>query len=278
MTVAIIGGGIMGISLGYFLSQQGVEVEIFEASPVLGGLAGPIILDDGTAVDRFYHAILSSDSPSAAALQRPGHRRSAALSRNRDGLLLRRRHLLDEQHGRVPALPAAGLDRSLPPGLDGAQCAVRARLARAGRGQRAGLAGALERPTDVSRTSGGRCCKAKFDGNFADAPATYIWSRLVRMKSTRSGANQKEEAGHLIGGYLTLIKAMAAKIEAPGGRNHLRCPMQEIVIEGDTATGVLCEGHLRPFDAVVATVQAPVFRRLIPGASAEYLDYCSTRV
>lgn len=62
MTVDIVGGGIMGISLGFFLSQRGIKVEIFEASPVLGGLAGPIILEDGTAVDRFYHAILSSDS------------------------------------------------------------------------------------------------------------------------------------------------------------------------------------------------------------------------
>ena len=60
-TVGIIGGGIMGISLGYFLSRQGVEVTIYEASPVLGGLAGPITLEDGTEVDRFYHAILSSD-------------------------------------------------------------------------------------------------------------------------------------------------------------------------------------------------------------------------
>src|SRR5258706_6100255 len=59
--VGIIGGGIMGISLGYFLSKQGVSVTIYEASPVLGGLAGPLVLEDGTAVDRFYHAILSSD-------------------------------------------------------------------------------------------------------------------------------------------------------------------------------------------------------------------------
>src|SRR5512139_3678795 len=62
MRVGIVGGGIMGISLGYFLTQEGASVEIFEASPILGGLAGPILLDDGTAVDRFYHTILSSDS------------------------------------------------------------------------------------------------------------------------------------------------------------------------------------------------------------------------
>ncbi|MFN8460815.1 MAG: FAD-dependent oxidoreductase [Anaerolineales bacterium] len=39
-SIGIIGGGIMGISLGYFLSKQGMDVTIYEASPVLGGLAG----------------------------------------------------------------------------------------------------------------------------------------------------------------------------------------------------------------------------------------------
>ncbi len=32
MKVGIIGGGIMGMCLGYFLSQKDVSVEIFEAS------------------------------------------------------------------------------------------------------------------------------------------------------------------------------------------------------------------------------------------------------
>ena len=62
MKVGIIGSGIMGTCIGYFLSQRGIEVEIFEASPMLGGLAGPLTLEDGTTVDRYYHAILSSDS------------------------------------------------------------------------------------------------------------------------------------------------------------------------------------------------------------------------
>ena len=62
MKIGILGGGIMGVSLGYFLSKKGIQVEIFEASPMLGGLAGSMTLDDGTKVDRFYHAILSSDS------------------------------------------------------------------------------------------------------------------------------------------------------------------------------------------------------------------------
>ena len=37
MKVGIIGGGIMGTCVGYFLSKRGVDVEIFEASPELAG-------------------------------------------------------------------------------------------------------------------------------------------------------------------------------------------------------------------------------------------------
>jgi protoporphyrinogen oxidase len=61
MTIAIVGGGLMGLSLGYYLSRQGASVEIFEAASNLGGLADTVTLEDATAVDRFYHVILSSD-------------------------------------------------------------------------------------------------------------------------------------------------------------------------------------------------------------------------
>ena len=43
--------------------------------------------------------------------------------------------------------------------------------------------------------------RSKFDGaRFDDVPATWIWARLVRMKSARRGATQREGAGHLVGG------------------------------------------------------------------------------
>jgi protoporphyrinogen oxidase len=115
--------------------------------------------------------------------------------------------------------------------------------------------------------------KAKFDDTYAQTPATFIWSRLVRMKSTRRGVNQKEMAGHLIGGYATLMQAMAERIRAAGGKIHLRTPVQEIVIEQGRARGVRLGEEVRSFDAVAATVQVPIFQRLIPQASPSYHSY-----
>jgi protoporphyrinogen oxidase len=116
--------------------------------------------------------------------------------------------------------------------------------------------------------------RSKFDGDrFDDVPATWIWSRLVRMKSARTGATQQEGAGHLIGGYATLVRALAEKIRAAGGVIHTRCPVQEVVFENGVTAGLRVGTEIRRYDAVAATVQTPIFMRLIPSADATYREF-----
>lgn len=283
MKVGIIGGGIMGISLGYYLSRAGVQVEIFEASPELGGLAGPYVLEDGTAVDRFYHAILSSDS----------HLRQLCIELNiADQLRFQQTKMGFYYQGNVYSMNNMVEFLRFPPlnWLDRFRLGLTILAA-----QRVKAWQTLE---EVSVEEwllkwGGRnsyqniwrpMLRAKFDGGFDNVPATWVWSRLVRMKSTRGGAKQKEEAGHLIGGYITLLKVMAQRIEAAGGCIHLQAPVQEIVIENGEAeaaspeaasartTGIRRQNNFIPFDAVVSTVQTPIFTRLIPNAPQVYRD------
>jgi protoporphyrinogen oxidase len=115
--------------------------------------------------------------------------------------------------------------------------------------------------------------RAKFDGSFENTPATYIWSRLVRMKSTRGGASQKEMAGYLTGGYSSLIEAMAERIKSQGGRIRLNTPVQEIMIANGVAWGVYNENRAFPFDTIISTMQVPIFIRLIPEAPKSYHEY-----
>lgn len=269
MNVSIVGGGIMGITLGYLLSQRGVNVEIFEASPVLGGLAGPILLPDGTAVDRFYHAILSSDAHLRQLCQELGIADQLRFNVTRTAFYHRGEvYTMNNLVEFLQFKPLRFLDR-IRLGLT----VVYAGLWKDWR--------ELESiPVDIwlKRVSGertyndiwGPMLRAKFDGAFTDTPATYMWSRLVRTRSTRKGVNQKEMSGHLIGGYATLMQAMAAKIEAAGGVIHLKRPVQEIVIAGGRVEGLRVGGEFRAFDTVVCTLQSPIFEKLIPGAPAEY--------
>jgi protoporphyrinogen oxidase len=271
MTVGIIGGGLMGLCLGYYLSQHGQTVEIFEASPRLGGLAGRITLQDGTQVDRFYHTILSSDR----------HLQQLCAELNlSDQLRFRETRMGFYHDGGIHSMNNVVEFLRFPPlgWFDRFRLGLTVLYAQAVRDWHH-LEG-ISVEDWLVRWSGRRTyeniwrplLKAKFDGSFADAPATYIWSRLVRTKSTRGGANQKEEAGYLIGGYAKLLLSLAKEIEAAGGHIHLCSPSYEIGIEDGRASGLRIDGEDRPYSAVVATVPLPEFCRLIPNAGQEYRE------
>jgi protoporphyrinogen oxidase len=262
----------MGTCIGYFLSQKGVDVEIFEASPMLGGLAGPLTLEDGTTVDRYYHAILSSDGHLRQLCEELGIANQLRFHETRMGFFYKGKiHSMNNVIEFLRFPPLGWIDR-FRLGLT----VLYAQFIRD-----------WKRLESISVEKwlvnlGGRTAfkniwlpmlKAKFDGGFDNTPATYIWARLVRMKSTRSGASQKEEAGHLIGGYITLIQAMAEKIKAAGGKIHLQKPVSKIMIENNEARGLLINGETHSFDLIISTVQPPILQHMIPDATREYQDF-----
>lgn len=274
MKVGIIGGGIMGVCLGYFLTQKGVEVEIFESAPMLGGLVGQMTLEDGTNVDRFYHAILSSDDHLRQLCAELGIAGQLRFHETRMGFLFKGKiHSMNNIIEFLRFPPLGWIDRF--------RLGITVLYAQFIRDWKT-----LER-ISVEKwlvgLSGRRTyeniwrpmLKAKFDGSFENTPATYIWARLVRMKSTRSGANQKEEAGHLIGGYNILIQSMADRIEAAGGKIHLQQRITKIVVEQNKVSGILVDGQLHTFDKIISTLALPIIPQLIPDASSEYRDSLS---
>lgn len=270
MKVGIVGGGIMGISLGYFLSQQEISVDIFEASSDIGGLAGQTTLENGIFVDRFYHAILSSDSHLRQLCEELGLAEHLRFRETKMGFYHEGKiHPMNNTIDFLRFPPLGWIDR-FRLGLT----VIYAQLVRDWRRlESINVERWLERLSGEKtyRNIWRPMLKAKFDGGYEQTPATYIWARLVRMKSTRAGANQKEEAGYLQGGYPTLLNAMVKCIEASGGQLHLNHPINEIVIKGKRASGLKVDNEFLPYDAIIATVQIPVFRRLIFAAEEEYL-------
>ncbi|MCC7034867.1 MAG: NAD(P)/FAD-dependent oxidoreductase [Acidobacteria bacterium] len=268
--VAVVGGGIMGISLAYVLARQGIAADVFEASPVLGGLAGPLVLDDGVEVDRFYHAILSSDGHLRALCTELGIESALRFKQTTSAFFL------DDGLHSMNSLIEFLLFRPLSP-YQRLRLGGTVALAQFYRDWQAledvpvrewlvrlGGAGVFERLWEPM-------LDAKFDGQWERTRATWMWARLVRMRSTREGANQREQSGHLVGGYKTLLTAMARAIEGAGGRIHLRTPVDEVRIHQGRATGVVVRGADRPYAQVVVTMQGPVARRLLAGAPADYL-------
>jgi protoporphyrinogen oxidase len=246
-------------------------VDVFESSPVLGGLAGPLTLADGTAVDRFYHAILPSDDHLWNLCNDLGISDQLRFTQTRNAF-----YVNDGLHSMNSASEFLRF-KALSP-IERCRLAatiVRAQLVRDWRHLESTSVEAWLRRwsgNGVFEKLWKPLLKAKFDGQYQRTSATWMWSRLVRMKSTRSGANQREAAGHLVGGYATLLAAMASRIRSSGGRIHLNCAVQEILVQQGRATGIRLPHGFWSGGPIVSTMQAPVFSRLIPAAQRNYQD------
>src|SRR5512146_481094 len=62
LNVAILGGGITGLTAAFYLLRSGARVTVFEAQEQVGGLATTFDFGDFWW-DKFYHCILTSDAP-----------------------------------------------------------------------------------------------------------------------------------------------------------------------------------------------------------------------
>ncbi len=270
MKVAVIGGGLLGLSLAYELTrQEGFEVQLFERSTQPGGVAGSMEFA-GAQVDRFYHCILSSDNDLLQLIDEMGLTDQLRFTETRQGFY----HV-----GKLYPMTSPLELLRFPP------LRLRDRLRLAYTVAHCRLFIKNWQPLERKSVEkwlielGGKhtyehiwkpLLNAKFDGGFSDVPATYIWSRIVRVASTRDKKAGKEMSGHLIGGYQVLAEALTKAIQERGGLVQLGAPINQIVLDNGSATGLKIGDRFEAFDAVIATTPSLVLSRLLPQATAEY--------
>jgi protoporphyrinogen oxidase len=271
--IGIVGGGILGLTTAYRLLQAGTEVSLFERSTDLGGLVGAFDFD-GHRVDRFYHVILPTDDRVRGLAEELdlGDRfrfRPTGVGFYDDGRLFSMNSL--REFATFPLLPPH--DR-----LRLAAFVARCQLG----GDQARLD---ETPLDawLLKLCGRRIVErmwrplldSKFDGQYGDLPATYLWARTRRMSKTRDSAG-REIMGWLEGGYETLIDALVARIRTLGGEIFAGSSVDRILGSNGRACGVVVDGELKRFDTVFCTLAPPVARRLLSDDLSELVpaDHC----
>jgi protoporphyrinogen oxidase len=269
-TIDIVGAGILGLALGYDLLKRGVGVRIWERGNELGGLMGRTRFPElgGVEADRYYHAILNSDRTLMGLFEELGligdlHMVATKMGFYHDAKIYPMSTPLDFM--RFPPLSM----------IDRARLALTIMSARRVKDWRA-----LEQEPVVEWLSrlGGKgavehiwkpLLRAKFDGNYDGVPATYIWSRLVRMTDTRDKTNAKEMMCFLTGGYNMLIQALARAIAERGGTITMGASVEQVRVADGRVVGLrLASGDIDS-DGAILTLQTPIARRLLPPEAAE---------
>lgn len=257
----VIGAGVMGLAAAYQALIDGHEVDIVEASPEPGGMAGHFDFG-GISIERFYHFVCKSDRPTFELMAELGISDKMRWVPTTMGFFSQGKlhHWGDPIS--LLKLPGVSLVSKLRYGFFVFACTRRDQWP------------ALEHRSAqewITRYCGkdmyDRFWHPLLDFKYYEyahnISAAWIWTRIRRIGRSRKNIMQ-EELGYIEDGSKTLVDALLQVIEQHGGRLHLNAPVKRVTIEGDRVTGVdTLETHLHA-DAVLSTVPIPLISRMIP--------------
>lgn len=281
--VAIIGGGLTGLTTAYRLVRQGVKVTIFEASDRLGGLAAGCDLA-GHHVEQAYHFLYKTDEYILALAEELGFR---------DTLTYHKSSVSTYYGDRLyPMETAVDLVKFTPLSFHNR---VRAGLSVLYL-QRVKDWRPLSKVTALEwlRKNAGRqvtdviwepLLRGKFDRYYDKITMGWLWGRVLQRVDSRDKDLGGEALGYFDGGFRVVIDRLEGPVRAAGSDIRFNTPISKL--HHDAATGEVvvttATGEER-FDKVLATVPSHVLAKMIgdyrasdPGyfqkiESIDYLD------
>jgi protoporphyrinogen oxidase len=263
---AVIGGGLLGLTMAHRLAQAGERVTIYEAAPELGGLASAWRLGDLTW-DRHYHVIMLSDISLRNLLGELGLADELRFDQTRTGFytgkgFYRMASAID--YLKFPALSLIDKVRL---------AATLLYISRIKDGR------ALEKiplAEWLNRISGRRVfaqiwrplLAAKMGDNYKIASASFIWSYVARIYAARKGGMKREMYGYIPAGYARILDRFGERLTAAGVRIELSAPVEAIERRAGGLAVTTPKGT-QTFDRVVITAAGPHAARMAKGLNAD---------
>lgn len=266
--IAIVGGGVAGLTAALRLAQAGQRVAVFEKRPEVGGQAATFPIAD-TRLEIFYHHLFRSDREILALIEELGLGPRLQWLPSRVGFF---------HGGRIyPFATPLDLLRFRPISL-----VDRLRL---------GLVGVyLQRYKEwrrlesitakdwITRYAGrrnyqvvwGPLLRAKFGDSSQNVGMVWFWGKIHLRFASRGQGGWQENLAYMEGSFGVLLDGMKQEILRLGGEVFTNCPVTRILVEGDRVAGMRVGGEARSFRAVLATVPSPVFLALAPDLPPDY--------
>ncbi|GAC1302341.1 MAG: NAD(P)/FAD-dependent oxidoreductase [Vulcanimicrobiaceae bacterium] len=274
--VAIVGAGMLGLTLALRLAEGGTPVTVFEAAPEFGGLAAAWTVGDVTW-DRHYHVTLFSDARLRTLLDDLGLGAEVRWTSVGTGFYSGGR--FHPMNGALDFLrfPPLGLIDKLRLGLT--------------------IVGGsrITDPMPLERVSveawltkwSGRTTfekiwrpllRAKLGERYRDASAAFIWAIIVRLYAARRAGLGAERFGYVRGGYARVLAVLERRLRELGVELVAAAPVARVGTADDRVEIRLAGGEARRFGRAVVTVAAPLAARLVPQLSDDERDRLATKI
>lgn len=265
-TIAIIGAGPMGLAVAYQMVKRGFQVELFEAGPVIGGMAASFDFS-GTSIERYYHFHCTSDVDFLKLLDEL----DLASEMNWTATKMAYWHPNQLQKWGDPIsllrFSGLGLVSKIRYGLFAFVSTRRNNWSKLDK---------KDAVTWVKQWVGSETYEKLWAPLFAlkfyelsdNLSAAWIWSRIRRIGRSRYSLF-KEKLGYLSGGSQTLLNAMKSYIESNGSTIHLNSPISSIDFNQGKAVAVQVSGKRLVVDAVVSTAPMPYIAPMLEGSNPE---------
>lgn len=210
---AIIGGGILGMTLALRLAEQGKKVTIYETADKAGGLTMAWQMND-IIWDKYYHVILMSDQNTRRVLDEIGLSNEINWVETKTGFY---------SDGKLYSMSNLFEFFKFPPInlIDKFRLGLTIFVASLITNWKSMESVLVE--DWLTRWSGKRVfqkiwlplLKAKLGDNYKNTSATFIWATIQRMYAARRSGLKKEMFGYVNGGYekinSTFIKHLGEK-------------------------------------------------------------------
>ncbi len=260
--VALVGGGILGLTMALGLAKAGRKVTIFEAGSSTGGLAGSARFGD-YEWDRFYHVVLLSDLNTRALLEELGVSHRLRFGPSRTGFYTDRKlHGMSNAWEFLRFQPLKMKDKLRL----AATIWMASRIRNPERLEKVLAIDWLTRWSGktVVEKIWAPLLKSKLGDNYQHASAAFIWAIIARLYVARRSGLKEERFGVIDGGYAVVMRALNRQLEQLGVTIHTNTPVRAVKPTSVGAGVITNTGGAHHFDEVVLTVAPKLAAAICP--------------